>query len=389
MKRSITIIILLLFFKMSFAQDENITTTPPNEFVRYAQMNDTIAMDSMFHLGMDINEKYVFEKQAIHYAASSGSLESVIYLINHGAEYENVDDLSCDVIELACRSGNLDMVIYLHDTIGLPLQREISNEPINFAACKGHLDIVKYIISKGDNPLETNQRQSSVFMDACYSKNIELVKYLHETYEFDVNMVDNINDFPLMEAIGCDNNEVTYYLLQNGATTNRYKSGGRFSPIDIASICDNIELIDSLLKYGANPYLRGKDGENTFDMNLDKEIKKHLKKKTKMYKADAVPKEKIKKNGYVETEYDGYYIMGKGKMRKGEKHGMWSFYFKNGLIESKGNFNKGKMDGIWEFYYYPYIEPFETISNDDEIEVYINVIKYIDGMQGETIKWEW
>ena len=40
-----------------------------------------------------------------------------------------------------------------------------------------------------------------------------------------------------------------------------------------------------------------------------------------------------------------------GELTVGERHDMWTFYYKNGQLEKKGSYNFGMKEGIWEIYW--------------------------------------
>lgn len=55
---------------------------------------------------------------------------------------------------------------------------EINQTPLHLACAGGFLDVAKYLVSKGANPLSKDVNDATPFLHACQTGNVELIQYL-------------------------------------------------------------------------------------------------------------------------------------------------------------------------------------------------------------------
>ncbi|KAI4786401.1 hypothetical protein KUCAC02_037145 [Chaenocephalus aceratus] len=101
---------------------------------------------------------------------------------------------------------------------------------LHYAARKGHLDIVEYLIKR---------------------------------VGVDVDVYNNDYKRPLHEAASMGHQECVSYLLHEGAKVDSLKKAD-WTPLMMACTRRNLSVIEELLSLGADPALRNKDGWNCF-----------------------------------------------------------------------------------------------------------------------------
>ncbi|NWU97152.1 ANR16 protein, partial [Upupa epops] len=91
----------------------------------------------------------------------------------------------------------------------------------------------------------------------------DVVEFLLETLEMDIEVVNSDYKRPLHEAASMGHEACVRSLLERGASMNCLKKGD-WTPLMMACTRKNLEVIKALVEHGANPLLKNKDGWNCF-----------------------------------------------------------------------------------------------------------------------------
>ena len=147
------------------------------------------------------------------------------------------DDL--DLFEAACL-GDRDRVNSLVDQDPKSIDRFAPDgfSAIGFAAFFGHLELLRLLLERNAD-FETPSRNSM-----C-------VRPLHSA----VAHSDQVRALAMAEI-----------LLEEGADANAQQEGG-MSPLHEAVHNDNVELVDLLLRFGANPHLSNDEGDSPLQLS--------------------------------------------------------------------------------------------------------------------------
>lgn len=116
---------------------------------------------------------------------------------------------------------------------------------LHYAARKGHLDIVEYLIKR---------------------------------VGMDVDVYNNDYKRPLHEAASMSHQACVSYLLKEGAQVDSLKKAD-WTPLMMACTRRNLDVIQELLCHGADPALKNKDGWNSFHIACregDPQVVQHL-----------------------------------------------------------------------------------------------------------------
>uniref|UniRef100_A0A3B5BJ14 Ankyrin repeat domain-containing protein 16 n=1 Tax=Stegastes partitus TaxID=144197 RepID=A0A3B5BJ14_9TELE len=92
---------------------------------------------------------------------------------------------------------------------------------------------------------------------------LDIVEYLIQRLDMDVEVYNNDYKRPLHEAASMSHEDCVSFLLQRGAAVDSLKKAD-WTPLMMACTRRNLGVIQELLSHGADPALRNKDGWNSF-----------------------------------------------------------------------------------------------------------------------------
>lgn len=91
----------------------------------------------------------------------------------------------------------------------------------------------------------------------------DIVAYLAETWDMDIEAANRDYKRPLHEAASMGHRDCVRYLLGRGAVVDCLKKAD-WTPLMMACTRKNLEVIQDLVEHGADPLLKNKDGWNSF-----------------------------------------------------------------------------------------------------------------------------
>ena len=140
---------------------------------------------------------------------------------------------------------------YSYENIGILK----GDTPIHVASMFGeNTRIVELLIKYGANLSDTTYAYDSnvLLLSSNYEKALLFIKNLSKE---DINKPDKFGETPLMSYIRDGNVDIVKLLLKNGADPNyindKYEAGS-FSPLELAIIKQQEEMVETLLLHGAN-----------------------------------------------------------------------------------------------------------------------------------------
>jgi ankyrin repeat protein len=204
-------------------------------------------------------------------AIAAGNVSAVRAFLEHDASLANAvtvrPSLSMsypEVEDTRCGSG-------LPDKPRPPVKPRppLTNAALQTAVRHRHLDIVRLLLEFGADVNAATEGESAALFVAlhCGNLNFDLVRVLVEAGA-DVNARDRVNNVPLTSAFRWhqDALPVVELLLAHGADVNARTQQGR-TPLDKAVLylaspaIDHVRMIETLLRYGANPNPPRGDGQ--------------------------------------------------------------------------------------------------------------------------------
>lgn len=246
-----------------------------------------------FMLGMLPIQAVWADKNAdlLTYSALKGDLAKVKQLIEQQGVNVNAKYAGGTALMLASTEGHLEIVKYLISK-GADINAKSDKGWTALMAAsgeKGHLDVVKYLISKGADINARNDDGRTALMNAAtYSGNLEIVKALVEgkggllsvfSKGVDVNAKDDNGETALMGACGNGHLEIVKYLISKGADINAKAEATRFrgtTALILASMYGHLEVVKYLVSKGADVNAKSDSGMTALNVAKTNAIKEVL-----------------------------------------------------------------------------------------------------------------
>ena len=208
--------------------------------------------------GLDVNKADTWGNPPLASAALFRMVATVKALVAHGADVHAKDGPNTSVMDRAIQSGSLEEVVFLLDHgVGV-------NEPINdvngtslmAAARRGDKDIVVMLLNRGADVKAHSQDGIDAMNDAANSGHADIVALLVD-HGADPNRGGLHDEMPLNEAARAGNLDTVKMLIQKGAKPDAPSGPGGLTPL--ANACcgspgvgkDQVGVIQFLLQQGA------------------------------------------------------------------------------------------------------------------------------------------
>ncbi|XP_077247380.1 ankyrin repeat family protein isoform X2 [Tasmannia lanceolata] len=171
-------------------------------------------------------------------------------------------------LHFAAREGRTEVCKYLLEELNLgdvDVKDDDGETPLLHAARQGHIITAKYLIDRGANPAASSELGATSLHHAAGIGNIELLNFLISK-GVDVDSQSDAGT-PLIWAAGHGQQDAVKALLEHHANVSCWvpamlgdlNSGG-VTPLHIAAENGSIEIINCLLKAGADPNASDEDG---------------------------------------------------------------------------------------------------------------------------------
>jgi len=207
------------------------------------------------------------------FAILEEDMEIIQYLIDHGADVNHTDEEKQTPLEIAIRWGSLsDVKILIENganvnTVMLDYQgKDISL--LGYALQVHEPDIANYLIQHGANLNYRNSKNETVY-DVAYEQidkdNLEVMKIL---VDYDINGFKERIIWDSIKHDDEDHIEFFKFLIENQVDIN-IKDKDNNTPLGIAILSKNEELVDYLLKNNANILNINNYNQNIYDLALN------------------------------------------------------------------------------------------------------------------------
>jgi len=197
-------------------------------------------------------------------ACERGVVEVVDSLLSHGANPNHVPPHSWGPIQWAARKGHLDVVKRLIDAGVNVDDVQQGNTALHLASMNGHTNVVEHLISLGANRDSRDSDEKTPLMWASQEGHCDVVDRLLAA-GCDVNAVDQHQYNALTWAVQEGHTAIAERLIANGIEVD-VQNYEQETPLMIACSRGNIDAVRLLLDHGADPLIFNKDGNRAFNL---------------------------------------------------------------------------------------------------------------------------
>lgn len=199
------------------------------------------------------------DRTALHFAAREGQIEVCKYLLEALKLDVNVKDVEGETpLVHAARQGHIATVSYLLEHGADPaIPSDLGATPLHHAAGIGNLELMKLLLSKGA-AVDSQSDSGTPLIWAAGHGQKDAVEVLLE-HQANPNSETDENITPLLSSVAAGSLECVEQLIQAGANVNI--TAGGTTPLHIAADFGNSDLINCLLRAGADPNATDEDGQ--------------------------------------------------------------------------------------------------------------------------------
>jgi ankyrin repeat protein len=218
-------------------------------------------------------------ESALHIAARAGEVEIAALLIEHGAKIELRDLKGATPLFIAAESKRKNIVKLLleHGAIAdAPGRSETT--PLSAAAFNGNDTIIRQLLAAGAKPATPDQSGKSPIIYAAARGFKSIVEVflsagvdINAKYEHSLTLLmwasGHSNDVPPTEGLA-----LATMLVDRGAKFDEVDDRGK-SALIIATELGHIEIVQELLRRGANRSIKDKEGKSAADFAVGEAMK--------------------------------------------------------------------------------------------------------------------
>lgn len=201
----------------------------------------TEAIDILLDGGADPNAYSKDKATALHWAVAKGSIVAAQTLIDAGAD-----------LTLGLRAGD---VSYLFEGFAP------GTTPLMIAAQRGHSQLVISLLEHGANPKRVDERGNTAVDHATRAGRVDVLRILEEAGEKVNYKSRRLNNAALLLAVQQQDVAGVRRALDNGARTDVTEKPSKRTPLMLACLRDDLEIVQLLLDAGADPNQHTRRGE--------------------------------------------------------------------------------------------------------------------------------
>ena len=153
------------------------------------------------------------EQQLIS-AAAEGDTETVLELVEGGAEIDARDNQGNTAVMAATQNNKVDTVkALIEQGADINIQNNNQDNVLLYAGAEGLLEIVKLAIEAGADTTVTNRYGGTALIPAADRGHVDIVEELLTTSDTDVNHLNNLHWTALLEAVILGDGGETYQII--------------------------------------------------------------------------------------------------------------------------------------------------------------------------------
>ncbi|WP_375709203.1 ankyrin repeat domain-containing protein [Sporosarcina sp. NCCP-2222] len=159
-------------------------------------------------------------------AAAEGDTETVIALIESGANIDAIDNQGNTAVMAATQRNHVDLVkTLIEHGADINIRNHNLDNVLLYAGAAGYLEIVQLAVQAGADTTLTNRYGGIAIIPASERGHVEVVEELVTNSDTDVNHINNLHWTALLEAVilgdgGERHQKIVQLLVDHGADVN-------------------------------------------------------------------------------------------------------------------------------------------------------------------------
>lgn len=210
---------------------------------------------------LDVNFRSKDGNSVLHWACYSGKVRVVQCLLEKGAMPNVLNNLGSSPLMVAVRYGNHDVVEALVESkVDVNVLSHSGKNALTMAVCCNHYDSVEYLLSIGATIQDCTLTQCAYLKE---SKDIAVLLLENGACPNSIEDQGHMKGAPLtalMTAVIFRNMPIIKLLTQQVGLDIDQQNDAGFTALHYAHGVGEEQIIDHLLKMGANPDIRAGDG---------------------------------------------------------------------------------------------------------------------------------
>ncbi|XP_067661816.1 serine/threonine-protein phosphatase 6 regulatory ankyrin repeat subunit B-like [Haliotis asinina] len=165
---------------------------------------------------VDVNSRGWKNRTSVMVAAKHGHKEVVELLAIHRADLSLNDESGSNILHIACYRGHIGIVKYILslNSVDVNSRGWKDRTPVMVAAEQRHKEVVKLLVQHGTD-LSLRDKLGNVVQTACYRRQIDVVKYVLSLNSVDIKNRGWKKRIPVTIATELRNEEVVELLVKN------------------------------------------------------------------------------------------------------------------------------------------------------------------------------
>ncbi|XP_067659947.1 ankyrin-3-like [Haliotis asinina] len=168
---------------------------------------------------MDVNDIGFQGSTPIMLAASEGRKDMFDVLLQSGADLSHVDYSRYNILHMACRGGNMELVkhVLAQNIVEINSRSNDGSSPAMEAAYEGHTNVLKLLLSEGADMTFVSDENDNILHAALNSKRMDTVKYVLTNDFVDIDSRNNDGITAVMLAVQGGLAEIFDLMVRKGA----------------------------------------------------------------------------------------------------------------------------------------------------------------------------
>ncbi|XP_067659868.1 ankyrin-3-like [Haliotis asinina] len=201
---------------------------------------------------MDVNDIGKEGLTPVMLAASEGRKGMFDLLLQNGADLSHEDDNGRNILHMACRGGNMELVTHVlkQNIVEINSRSHDGSSPAMEAAYEGHTNVLKLLRSEGADLSAVNGKSNTILYIALESEHKDTVKYVLSNDFVDIDSRNNDGMTAVMLAVQEGMTDIFHSLVRRGADLSLANSH-EWNILHIACDEGNSEIVKYILSENA------------------------------------------------------------------------------------------------------------------------------------------